>query len=333
MRNVLLAAILLGAAAPVAGSAPDPVKAFRISAAPALGDPLPARTLTYPGGVRAVADVPFSTISGFRPLTLDLYLPKGTEARPLLIYIHGGGWSGGHTRQAGAVADFPALLAGIAQRGFAVASIEYRLSGEAPFPAAFEDVRAAIRFLRTNAGRYRIDPARVGVWGGSAGGQLAELAALGCNTPKLSPAARPAAADTCVQAGVAWYGVSDFRPLLERRPGPNAGAPAENAYLRCIPADCPAYLVDAASPIAQADASDPPLLLIHGTADKVVPVAQSQSLHDRLKAAGAPVELILIPDVDHSFIGATPEATAAATRQAVGATVDFFERTLKPARR
>ena len=332
MRIVFLAATLLGIASAAWGSAPDPLASFNVSATPALGDPLPDRTLAYPGGIKALADVPFSAPSGFRPLTLDLYLPGGSEARPLLIYIHGGGWSGGHTRQAGAIADFPALLAGIARRGFVVASIEYRLSGEAPFPAALEDVRAAIGFLRTNVGRYRIDPTRVGVWGGSAGGQLAELAALGCNTPALSPPARANAADACVQAGVACYGVSDFRPLLARRPGPNAGAPAENAYLGCIPSECPAYLVDAASPIAQADASDPPLLLIHGTADKVVPVAQSQSLNDRLEAAGAPVELILIPGVDHSFIGATPEATAAATRQAVGATVAFFnERSSRPA--
>src|SRR6186713_3105921 len=173
----LVASALLASCAAAAAQSPTPPTLPE----PALGDPMPSRVVPYPAGVMALADVEYSRIERFRPLILDVYLPPDrVEPKPLIVYVHGGGWRGGHTRQSGAFADFPAVLADLASRGYVVASVEYRLSGEAPFPAPLDDVRTAIRFLKANARKYGIDTARTGIFGGSAGGQLAVLEAVTC---------------------------------------------------------------------------------------------------------------------------------------------------------
>jgi acetyl esterase/lipase len=299
-------------------------RAFAIAEQPELADHYPDRTAPFLGGVVGHADVVYSVVPGYRPLILDVYVPGRPHAspRPLIIYIHGGGWVAGHTRQAGAIADFPRTLASLAAEGFVVASLEYRLSGEARFPAQLQDVRAAIRFLRTNAARYGIDPGRVGIWGGSAGGHLAALAALSCGAPGFDATPQPAGSE-CVQAAVTWYGVFDFAPILLRAGG------APNALIGCASsADCPADRVAAVSPLTYLDRNDPPFLLIHGTVDRTVPIAQSEEALARMQAIGLPVEHLFITGVDHSFIGPTPAATRAATLQALNATFDFFHRRL-----
>ena len=291
---------------------------------PALGDPLPDRLLTLANGVTVNADIPYSTLSGYRPITLDLYRPaKATAPLPLVIYIHGGGWANGHTRQSGAFSDFPAVLADLSARGYVVASLEYRLSKEAPFPAAIDDVRTAIRFLRANAGRFGVDTAHVAVWGGSAGGQLAALAALQCGAAPSGQDKSNATQSDCVQAAVGWYGVYDFATM------PQAIAGAENAYLDCIKPNCPADRIAAASPAAHVDAKDPPMLLIHGTEDKVVPADQSRQLAAKLKTTGVPVTLEIIPGVGHSWIGQDAAATRAASLRALDLTFRFFDTQLK----
>jgi acetyl esterase/lipase len=304
-------------------------RVFPIAERPVLEDLYPERVTSFPGGVTGLADVVYSVVPGFRPLILDLYLPRAARQspKPAIIYIHGGGWVGGHTRHAGATANFPRALAALAAEGFVVVSLEYRLSGEAQFPAQLQDVRAAIRFLRTNAGRYGLDPSRIGIWGGSAGGHLAALAALSCGAPGFDAVAQPPGSE-CVQAAVTWYGVFDFAPILQGA----AGAP--NALLGCASsAACPAARVAAVSPLTYLDRSDPPFLLIHGTIDRTVPIAQSEAALERMRAVGIPVDHIFIPNVDHSFIGATPAATRAATLQALNATFDFFHRRLdRPSR-
>jgi acetyl esterase/lipase len=316
----LSAGLLIGAPA----QAQTRHRTFAIAEQPALEDHYPDRTTAFPDGVTGHADVVYAVVPGYRPLTLDLYVPGRARAapRPLIIYIHGGGWVAGHTRQAGAIADFPRTLAALAAEGFVVASLEYRLSGEARFPAQLQDVRAAIRFLRTNAARYGIDPARVGIWGGSAGGHLAALAALSCGAPGIDATPQPAGSE-CVQAAVTWYGVFDFAPILQRAGG------APNALIGCTGvADCPAERVAAVSPLTYLDRNDPPFLLIHGRVDRTVPLAQSEEALARMHATGVPVEHIFIDGVDHSFIGTTPGATRAATLQALNATFDFLHRRL-----
>ncbi|MDF7775596.1 alpha/beta hydrolase [Sphingomonas sp. AOB5] len=298
-------------------------RSFEVADRPVLDDRYPVRSTAFAGGVTGLSDIVFSTIPGYRPLRLDLYLPPEAmraKPRPLVIYVHGGGWSGGHTRHAGASANFPDVLAALAGEGFVVASIEYRLSGEAKFPAQLQDVRAAIRFLRDNSARYGIDPARVGLWGGSAGGHLAALAALTCGVPGID--SRPAGSE-CVQAAAIWYGVFDF-PAMMAAPD---GAPL--ALLGCTAGTpCPEDRIRAASPLSYLDRNDPPFLLIHGTADRVIPASQSATALERMRATGIPVEAILMPGLDHSLIGATPAETRDGTVRALNATFDFFHRRL-----
>ena len=318
---------LVAAALPSAGGARERV--LPVLDHPGNIDPLPERLTRFPGGVTGSSDIVYSTLPGYRPLILDLYRVPGANAapRPLVIYIHGGGWVAGTTRNAGAIANFPAALAGLASEGFVVASVEYRLAGEAAFPAQLQDVRAAIRFLKANAPKYGIDPARVAIWGGSAGGHLAALAALSCGVPGIDAKPQPVGSE-CVQAAVTWYGVFDFAPLVARVAGDPAGARLMGCTGACDPAK-----VAAASPVSYIDGGDPPFLLIHGEADKTVDVSQSHRAEALLKAAGVPVESIYLPGIDHSFIGATPADTRAATLKAVNATFDYFHRKLDlPAR-
>ncbi len=323
MRMMTRAALLMGACALAGTAVAAPPRVFPIAEKPVPGDAYPDRVTAFPGGVTGLADVVYSTVPGYRPMVVDLYLPpkaKVARARPLVIYIHGGGWVGGHTRQAAAFSNFPGVLARLASEGFVVASLEYRLAGEARFPAQLQDVRAAIRFLKGNAAKYGIDPARVALWGGSAGGHLAALGSLSCGAPGFD--AKPEAAGSeCVQGAVIWYGVFDFAPLVARAEGAPVG------LLGCATgAICSADKIAAVSPLTYLDAKDPPFLLIHGEADKTVAVAQSLEAFDRMKAVGVPVEKIAFPGIDHSFIGATPKATRDATLTAINATFDFFHR-------
>lgn len=298
-----------------------------VGGGPAQGDPMPDRALAFPGGVTAQADVIFFTVNGFRPLRLDLYRVAGAAPKPLVIYVHGGGWVAGHTRAAGAISDFPSALAGLAREGFVTVSLEYRLAGEAPHPAQLQDLRAAIRYLKANAGKYGIDPTRIALWGDSAGGHLAALAATSCRDASLDAKTGQPAGDTCVQAAAIWYGVFDFAPILARQAQPGAPA-AENQLLRCMPATCPPSRVANASPAHYFSRNDPPFLLIHGINDHTVPVEQSRIAEAGLKANGVPVQSIYIPDVDHSFIGKDAATTHTATMTAVNATFDFFHATL-----
>ena len=307
--------------------ASDGQRDFPVADKPSLADVYPQRVTRWPGGVTSLADVTYSTLPGYRPMVIDIYQPqKRGGPKPLVLYIHGGGWVGGHTRHSGALSNFPAVLASLAREGFVVASLEYRLSGEARFPAQVHDARAALRFLKANAERYGLDPARVGVWGGSAGGHLSALTALSCGVTALDPQGVSAPAGSeCVQSAVIWYGVFDFAELVASRAGGSDGA-AER--LMGCPASCTAEQFSVASPVTYVDPKDPPFLLIHGDEDKVVPVAQSHIAESRFKAAGVTVDSIYIPGVDHSFIGSTPAQTRAATLRATNATFDFLHRTL-----
>lgn len=328
----------------MAGSLPAPAQDRpAIAAAAVLEDRYPQQRVEFPGGVTGLPNLVYSTISGFQPLRLDLYLPPPAagDARPVVTYVHGGGWSGGHSRQNGAFEDFPGVLASIAARGYVVASVNYRLSGEAKFPAAAQDVKAAIRWLRANAGKYRIDKTRLAVWGSSAGGHLAALAATSCGVAELEPpvpqggrgqAPAPAGLpeSDCVQAAVAWYGVFDFAPLVQQMAaaqGARAGAPrggGPGGFLGCQ-GDCPPEVVRLVSPVSFVDPKDPPMLLIHGAEDRTVAVKQSQDMYDLLKKKGVKAELIVIPGVGHSFVGQNIEATRDATLKALDATLAFFD--------
>lgn len=312
----------------------------RVAVSPQVVTSPVIRPISFEGGVRGYQGLTYLARPGFRPLTLDLYLPHGAQhsrARlPLVIYVHGGGWAGGSPKLSGAMTDFPAVLASLARRGFVVASVSYRFNSEAKFPAAEVDVRSAIRWLKSHADEYGIDATRTGIWGASAGGQLAGLAATACTNPAFDEPTRVASiASPCVQAAVIWYGVLDFATIAsqaERVPGaqPHRSRDSNEArYLGCALNQCPSDQLALASPISHIDGRDPPMLLIAGTLDQTVPMEQSRTMADALARVGVKHELMLIPGVNHSFIGHTPEDTRAATQRAVGATFAFFEHYLK----
>jgi len=323
--KLALACALMGTALLCAEPASAAQRDFPVGNEAVLADNYPARQVAFPKGITGYPDVVYSVLPGFRPLVVDIYTRSGSGARrPLVLFIHGGGWNSGHTRHSGALANFPAALALLASEGFVVASLEYRLTNEASYPAQLQDARAALRFLKANAAKYGIDPSRTGVWGGSAGGHLAALAALTCGEDRFDPAPAPPGSE-CVQAAVIWYAPFDFATMLARAP---AGDDAMNALLRCKPAECTRAQVADASPAAHVDAGDPPFLLIHGESDAVVPVDQSRDAEKAFKAAGVRVEAIYFPGAGHSFVAATPEATRSATIEATNATFDFFHQTL-----
>jgi acetyl esterase/lipase len=243
-------------------------------------------------------------VPGFRPLELDLYLPEdaATSPVPVIVHVHGGGWRRGSRR-----VPLPRLGAGfydgLAGQGFAVAAIDYRLSGEARYPAAVDDVRAAVGWVREHAAAYGMDPGRVFAWGDSAGGHLALMAALA--GAKGNEDERPGAG---VQGVVAWFPVTDLAGLLDdvtaagghADPGPES---REALFLGAPAASVP-DLAREASPVHHASAAAPPVLLMHGAADDLVPPAQSIRLAEALTRAGAAVELELVPGATHFWNGA-----------------------------
>lgn len=343
-RAFSLALVL--ALAPLAGGsvqATAQLGTARVAAHPVIEDRYPAPETRFDGGVVGRADIAYATFRGFRPLTLDLYLPPRSRAPesgyPLVVFVHGGAWMSGHARHAGAFEDFPGVLASLARRGYVVASLNYRLSGEAAFPAALMDVKIALRWLRARSAAFSADPERVIIWGASAGGQLAGLAALACEEADLDPARTGALAaagsdelvgqSDCVQGAVLWYSPTDFLSMADQAAHSAPEAP-DARYLGCAIPACAARTLALASPISFADAGDPPVLLIHGVRDEVVPFAQSAELEARLLGAGGRVELLALEDVGHSFVGATHEQTRRATLLALERTVAFIDAATRP---
>lgn len=329
MRKISLSIAALLLAAPSA--AQPPVEA-EISEKSARADVFPQAEVVFSGDVVAYPQVEVSNLDGFRPVRMDIYTPRDrSKQRPAVLWVHGGGWSRGDARTSGAYANWPAVLASLAARGFVVASLDYRLSGEARFPAQIQDVKAAIRHLRAQGGALGIDPSRVYLWGGSAGGHLASLAAVTCGVAEYDPQSstgrlsrsqinamkgvRAPAVDDCVQGAALWYGIFD----LEHVPSVNVAG-----LLGCDPAAC-RDIARAASPLYRIGKKVPPMLLIHGTKDETVDVSQSKTMAAMLRRAGAKAELLLIPDVDHGLTGATPDMTREANLLALGRTFAFFE--------
>ncbi|MBJ7498340.1 MAG: alpha/beta hydrolase [Sphingopyxis sp.] len=328
MNKICLPVIAMLLASPVAA---QPVEA-EISEKSAREDVFPQSEIAFRGDVVAWPQVEISNLDGFRPVRMDIYAPRDrSKARPAVLWIHGGGWSRGDARTSGAYANWPAVLASLAARGFVVASLDYRLSGEAKFPAQIQDVNAAIRHLRSQAGALGIDPSRVYLWGGSAGGHLASLAALTCGAGEYDPqpstgrlsrsqinalkGSKAPPVDDCVQGAALWYGVFD----LEHVPSVNVAG-----LLGCDPAAC-RDVARAASPLYRIGKNVPPMLLIHGTKDETVEVSQSKTMTAALRNVGAKAELLLIPDVDHGLTGNSPQITRDANLLALGRTFAFFE--------
>ncbi|GAB04152.1 alpha/beta hydrolase fold domain-containing protein [Gordonia amarae] len=245
-------------------------------------------------------DVRFSS----RPtgeLLLDLYRPASASgAVPVIVWLHGGGWFTGDRTLA------PDLQARADAIGAAIASIEYRLSGQALFPAQIIDLRAAIRYLREQAGELGVDPGRIGLWGSSAGGHLAALAGVTGHLTRWE-GEDPSDTPVGVQAVMAAYPPVDLamcvRDASAGRPEADPIGFPESRVLGGLPADLP-ELAASAGPLTYIDAarSLPPFQLAHGTADVAVRMGNSVRLYEALHAAGADAELYLLDGYKHGFL-------------------------------
>lgn len=277
--------------------------------------------VTHERGVLELTALRYASPMSYRPLTLNLFVPAGDGPHPVVVFVHGGAWlmDPGNDGLTGS-----RTLAALAARGYVVARVSYRLSGEARFPAAVTDVKEAIKWLRRHAADYGADPARFAVWGASAGAYLASMVGVTCGkqefdappaaglpgmpAPASTPTPAAAAVSSCVNAVVSWFGPTDFS-MLDRQALPGAtqqhneaGSPESN-FLGCVLRNCPADLLQRSNPVAYVSKQSPAFLLVHGSADRTVAPGQSQLLYDALRAKGVTAELQLIPGADHVFAG------------------------------
>jgi acetyl esterase/lipase len=223
---------------------------------------------------------------------LDLHLPALPAPAPLVVYVHGGAWRSGNR------SAYPAFLV---ERGFAVASLEFRSTEVAPFPANVHDIKAAIRFLRANALRLGYRGDRIAIAGASSGGHLAALVGVSHGVPDVEGALGEHVGTTSqVQAIVSWFGASNLQTILAQST-PHGLAVREPA-LRLLLGDLPVAVPDMArlaSPVTHVDPQDPPLLLLHGDQDVQMPINQLHELQGAYARAGVPVQTHVLHGVGH----------------------------------
>jgi acetyl esterase/lipase len=240
-----------------------------------MGGQAPAR---IPDGVEFTPDIAYR--EGNEKWKLDLAMPRerGDAPRPALVIVHGGGWRGGD--KGGGV--WRTLPLQYAAKGYVCISLNYRLTDEAPFPACVEDVKCAVRWLRANAKKYHVDPNRIGAYGNSAGAHLVAMLALVGPDAKLEGDGPYQDQSSLVQAVCCSATPADFA---------NWGGDRDNTFLKRGllrgPDDTFAERVKRASPITYARADAPPFLVVHGTADRTVPISHGDRLVEVLKKAGA----------------------------------------------
>ena len=286
--------------------------------------------------LRETFDLTYGTGNGHN-LTLDILRPDAPlhPLRPAVLWVHGGGWRAGERQ--------PHPNHALAERGFVTATMSYRLSDDAIFPAQIHDVKAALRYLRATSEDWGIDAERIGIWGHSAGGHLAALAAVSEGIPTLEGEGGHPEESSAVQAAVPmspptdflvdWFTMSNFPPHDEA-----LGAVAE--FLDGNPLTDPEVSERAklASPVRLVQPDAPPMLVVHGTQDDLVPVTQGKLLVAALLDLGCDASLLELPHDDHgldSVFGApgmvpvhlTDHAPVTPAMQEI---VSFFERTLGP---
>jgi acetyl esterase/lipase len=236
-----------------------------------------------------IEDLVYSNPNGL-PLLLDLYLPDVPpgEQLPVVVWVHGGGWKNGSKQKPRA--EF------LAEHGYAVASINYRLTGVAMWPAQIEDCRESVRWLRRNASKYSLDPNRIGTWGSSAGGHLVALMGT-------LPYENGETVSSRVQAVVGWYGPTDLLAMPPNNVG-NGRTEEDVAnsngakLLGCTVSEC-VDLAKQASALFNVTSDDAPFLIMHGDLDPGVPISQSTRLYGELKRAGVHAEFEIVPEAGH----------------------------------
>lgn len=241
--------------------------------------------------IRDTRDVVYATVDG-KPLALDVAVPADVSNPPLLIWVHGGAWRSG---------DKDEVPRTFVEHGFATASVNYRLSTEARFPAAAHDVKAAIRFLRAHAREYGYRADRIVIAGQSAGAHLAQLVGVTNGDAELEGRVGGNLDESSdVQAILAYYGASNFMTILAQSTpfGLNVRVPALELWLGAAPDDAP-DLARLASPVTHVDATDPPLFMLHGDQDPQMPINQSHELQGAYEALGLDVTLDVVHGAGH----------------------------------
>lgn len=231
--------------------------------------------------------------AGDHALKLDLHLPGETPRSPLIVWAHGGAW------RSGSKDSMP--LGKLVGDGYAVASVDYRLSTQAKFPAQIHDLKAAVRFLRGHGGEWRIPVKKILVAGDSAGGHLAALVGVSNGSAELEgEVGNDHSQSSDVQGIMSFYGGANLTTILKQSTphGLSVRVPALDLLLGGQPDDVPA-LARLASPVFHVDANDPPLLLLHGDQDPQMPVNQALELFGAYQKVKAPVELEVVHGAAH----------------------------------
>jgi len=243
-----------------------------------------------PPGSRTVLNIAYVPNGGERRM-LDLYLPGTGTNWPLIVWIHGGGWMGGSKE------DPPGLR--FLTHGFALASINYRLSQDAIFPAQIIDCKAAIRWLRAHAAEYGFNPNRIGVWGASAGGHLVAMLGTTGDTKEFEWSENTNVSNR-VQAVCDWFGPTDLIQMTKYPSDLHHAAPdSPEARLIGGPVGQNVERAQRANPIRYISKDDPPFLIMHGDKDPVVPLAESKLLAEAIEKTSVPVTFRMVPGGGH----------------------------------
>ena len=260
-------------------------------------------------------DITYCTMDNV-DLKLDLYFPKNMNASaPIVVYVHGGAWMGGDKTSSAGEIDLPLIIDSFLNNGFIVGAVNYRLAPQYKFPAMIEDVKCAIRFLRTNAESYDINPDKIGAWGGSAGGQLVNLlgttdASAGFDTGQyLDQSSR-------VEAIADLFGHSDLPAYFQEKKGHSALRKMVFGTFNLINASPDTYITP----------DDPPFLILHGDADQSVPLDQSQGFYSKLTAVGVPAQLNIVHNGPHGLDAPDESPSPSQLAEII---VDFFIKYLK----
>jgi acetyl esterase/lipase len=287
----------------------------------------PGRSL--PGPAPTVRDVPYATsdtTTGQGHL-LDLYLPpNATKPSPVVIFTHGSAWFADNGRQ-----DAQALAAVLHKAGYAVAGVAIRSSRQAKFPAQLHDIKAAVRWLRANAKQRGLDPDRIAIVGESSGGWTAAMAAVSGDVPELEGTEGTTGVSSAVQAAIAFYPPTDFLQMdaWALRPCDPAAAIGRGAFCHDAPSSPESQLVGCAiqtckdavqraNPIRYISRADPPIMIVHGGSDPLVPHAQGELLYQALNKACRDAVFISMPVAGHGVwnsMMSDSRLAAAATRR------------------
>lgn len=278
-------------------------------------------------------ELSYAIAVGFRRLSMDIWLPRKAAATavPLVVWIHGGAFQLGDRRELPPTFAPDSVFRLLNQAGIACATVDYRHSLEAPFPAQLHDIKAAVRYLRHHADELGIDPDRIGAWGESAGGHLAALLGLTGSREDLEGGLGVQGQASSVSAVVDFYGVSSLNDMPPMTAANDFMGPALLAAVpdgmslhpetMLVGGSTDPVALDAASPRSYVTPDAATFLLVHGDSDGLVPLSQSEILAGRLSQAGVENELMVIPGADHCFFFAEDQID-----RILDMSVEFFRR-------